>query len=146
MDIAQLDDTTATRILTTIVRGRSGPETEDSIGLREALEAEFGSVPSDSTVSSGDLARSALLVLAEDRNTAAAIQTLAREHETALHQQTYDGGATIALGIAALFVLRTAMKIERDKQGRWSFKVDIKPASDSAVKKLIDKLVAYLPS
>jgi hypothetical protein len=51
----------------------------------------------------------------------------------------------LALGIAACFALSTAFEIERDKQGKWSFKRKVRPASQAAVTKLIEKLLHYLP-
>ena len=143
--IAELDDSTAQRILRTIVRARSGGTDEDHTGLRSALMTEFEALPSHAGVSDGDLARQALIVLAEDPATAVAIETMAKEIALSSHRQTYDGGASIALAVAVLFVLRTGLDIERDKQGKWSIKVKVKPGSDSAVKKLIDKLINYLP-
>ena len=73
-----------------------------------------------------------------------AIESMAAEEDDSQHH-TYDGGATIALGIAAYFALSTALDIERDKQGTWSFKMKVRPASQAAVTKLIEKLVSYLP-
>ena len=143
--IAELDDFTAQRILRTIFRARSSGKDEDHTGLRSALMTEFEAVPSHASVSDGDLARQALIVLADDPATAVAIETMAKETALSSHRQTYDGGASIALAVAALFVLRTGMDIERDKQGKWSIKVKVKPGSDSAVKKLIEKLINYLP-
>ncbi len=64
-----MTDETALRILTTIARARSGEPPPDLTGLRDALINEFDIAPPATRVSSGDLARQALLVLAEDPDT-----------------------------------------------------------------------------
>src|ERR1035441_7329976 len=99
-DLSQLDDATSQRILTTIARARSSNPPDDSPNLRTALAHEFEIVPSHTTVSPGDLAREALILLAEDPATRIAIESMANEPPTA--RQTYDGGATIALGLAVV--------------------------------------------
>jgi hypothetical protein len=48
-------------------------------------------------------------------------------------------------GCATYFALSTALDIQRDKQGKWSFKMKVRPASQAAVTKLIENLVNYLP-
>jgi hypothetical protein len=48
------------------------------------------------------------------------------------------------LGIFAYYALSTAIDLERDMQGKWSFKMRAKPAGEAAVKKLVEKLIAYL--
>jgi hypothetical protein len=142
-DLSQLDDATAQRILTTIARARPANPPDDSPNIRHALADEFEIAPSHTAVSPGDLARQALIVLAEDPATRLAIESMASEDPTA--RQTYDAGASIALGLAVYFALGTALDIERDKQGKWSFKMKLKPASHEAVKKLVEKLINYLP-
>ena len=143
IDIAQIDDETAQRILTTIARVRSGALPKDSRELRKAMVDEF-TVGSGHAISGGELARQALLVLAEDPATRIAIETMAGEGEPG-RGRTYDGGASIALGVAAYYALSTAVEISRDQQGKWSFKMRVKPAGEAAVRKLVEKLVGYLP-
>jgi hypothetical protein len=145
IDFSQLSDATSQRILTTIVGAYLRNTVEDSTGLREALATEFEVVPTHTSVSAGELARQALAVLAEDSATAAAIEALANENAQSSGRHTYDAGVTIALGVAALFALRTGIDIERDKRGKWSFKMKIKPADESLLKRLVEKLVNYLP-
>jgi hypothetical protein len=144
IDLARLDDATAQRILATIARARSASTPEDSPEFQQALADEFKIAPSPTGISAGELAREALIVLAEDPATRLAIDSMAREQAPA-GLQKYDGGATIALGVAAYFALSTAIDIQRDKQGKWSFKMKVKPASEAAVKKLVEKLIGYLP-
>jgi hypothetical protein len=144
IDLAHLDDASAQRILTTIARVRARDLPEDSAQLRSALADEFKLAPTHASVSAGELARQALMVLAEDPATRLAIDSMARE-EGSGGLRTFDGGATIALAVAVYFALSTALDIERDKQGKWSFKMKVKPASEAAVRKLVEKLIGYLP-
>ena len=82
--------------------------------LRNALADEFKVARSHAGVSAGDLARQALIVLAEDPATRLAIDSMAGE-EGSGNLRTYEGGASIALGVAAYFALSTAVEIQRDK-------------------------------
>jgi len=146
IDLSQLDDNTAERILTTIARARSRsqPALPPLADIQPALTGDFHVAPSGARTAGGDLARQALTVLAEDPATSLAIESMAAEEDSG-RPGAFDGGATIALGIAAYFALSTAIEIQRDKQGKWSFKLKVRPASQAAVTKLIEKLVNYLP-
>lgn len=146
IDLSHLDDETAQRILTTIARARSGSlsEAPPLSGLRAALVDDFQVVASHTSVSAGELARQALMVLAEDPATRVAIDSMAAEAGSGgCHR--FDVGGTMALGFAAYFALSTAIDIQRDKDGKWSFKMKVRPASEGAVKKLVEKLIGYLP-
>jgi len=144
-DLSQLDDATAQRILAAIARARSGKVPEPlPPDLRQALADDFQVAPSHSIPSDGDLARQALIVLAEDPATRSAIDAMAAEASSS-RLYAFDSGASIFLGIAAYFALSTALDIKRDKDGTWSFHMKVKPASEAAVKKLVEKLIGYLP-
>jgi hypothetical protein len=145
IDISHFDDETAQRILTTIARVRSANSPTPALSdLREALAADFQVVPSPPSVSAGDLARQALTLLAEDPATRLAIESMAGEEESA-GQHTYADPATIGLYLAVYYALSTAIDIDRDKHGKWSFKIKVKPAGEAAVRKLVEKLIGYLP-
>jgi hypothetical protein len=146
IDLSQLDDATAQRILTTIARTRfvDQPSLPILPEVQRALADDFNVTPSGTQIAAGELARQALMVLAEDPKTALAIESMAAEEDDS-RQRTYDGGTTFALGIAAYFALSTALDIQRDKEGKWSFTMKVRPASQAAVTKLIEKLVNYLP-
>jgi hypothetical protein len=116
----------ALRILTTIARARSGELSHDLAGLRDALATEFDIAPPSDNVSPGDLARQALLVLAEDPATRNVIEAMALE-ESSVSRQTFDTGTSIALGAAAYYALSTALDIQYVK-GPWSIKLKKKAA------------------
>ncbi len=98
--IDQLDDATAQRILTTIARARSTSQQPPNID--KALAEEFHVAPSDTAISDGELARQSLIVLAEDPQTAQAIESMAAEEDDSQHQHLHDAGTTIALIVDAL--------------------------------------------
>jgi hypothetical protein len=144
--IHNLDDRTAQRLLATIVRSRVnvGSQTlEWTPDLRLAVVAEFDLSPSSVPVSEGELARQALLLLAEDPSTRSAIEVMASRSQQTLTK--FDAGASIAIAVAVLFVLQTHVQFERDKQGKWKIWVEKKPTNESLLKGILQKLVAYLP-
>jgi hypothetical protein len=141
-ELQKLDDTTAQGILNVITRSRSGIGSEKvdwTSDLRQALVSEFD-VKSASPVSEGELARQALLVLAEDPDTRDAIQTMAGQPQSL---QKFDYGAGIALTAAVLVVLQTHIRFERGTDGKYSVLVEKKPTSDALLKNLVQKLISY---
>jgi hypothetical protein len=142
--IQNLDDTTARQILATIVRSRTGqPDTamDWSPALAEALGGAFQVQPETSAVSEGELARQALLVLAEDPPTRQAIETMAANWSTS--RQKFDFGASMAITAAVLLVLQTHVKFDRTPAGKWSLSIEKKPTSDSLLKGLVQKLISF---
>jgi len=55
---------------------------------------------------------------------------------------TFDGGAIASIGAitAALFLLRSHIKITRDAYGRCQFLFEYKPADNDLLKKVLDSL------
>jgi hypothetical protein len=51
---------------------------------------------------------------------------------------------TLGIGVAALIILQSHIKIERDKAGKWMFKFEKKPMSDALLKQLISKLGGWI--
>ena len=142
--IHHLDDTTALQLLSTIAQPytRTGDlETQWTPELRQALINASGIEESAEPVTEGDLARQALLLLAEDPKTRQAL-------ETRLDHPGMEsfGAGTLLLGVtAALVVLQTRFEVERDKDGKVSWKIR-KEAIDSAVlKELVRKVAGFLP-
>ena len=143
--IQSLDDKTALRILNRIAGSQPAPggtRIAWSPDIAKALANEFQiAEPSGGAakVSEGELARQALLVLAEDPEAAIAIERLASM--PADSAQTFDFG--IGLAVAVLIVLQTHVKFERDPNGKWSLQVEKKPTSDTMVKGLVQKLIGF---
>jgi hypothetical protein len=144
--IEDLEDEKACAILARIVQSQShstnAPVTL-SADIRQALASAFTTSPELTPVSEGELARQALLVLAEDEGMREIIDTMAVNLPEPSTQ--YDAGATLAITTAVLFVLQTHFRIECDKKGRWSVMLEKKPTSEVLLKKLVQKFLAYIP-
>jgi len=160
--IRNLNDQTARQILDQIARSRQPLQAQAldlTPDLRQALagavetspvvepqgELEAGSIvgPQARLVSEGELARQALLLLAEDPDTRCAIEIMAANLPEA--RTRFDFGATIALTTAVLFALQTHVRIDRDKDSKWTLTIEKKPTSDRLLKDLVQKLLGYLP-
>ena len=142
--IRNLDDLAAQHILAVIAKSRAHSGGEDipwNSGLRQALAGEFQVQPGAVPVSEGELARQALLVLAEDPETRQAIETMAAAAQQS--PQKFDFGATIGITAAVLFVLQTHIKFDRQPDGKWSLQLEKKPTSDALLKGLVQKLISY---
>ncbi|MBL8254268.1 MAG: hypothetical protein JNJ76_11775 [Candidatus Competibacter sp.] len=140
--IASLDDATARRVLAIFARAQANPtETALTPELRQALR-EFATSPEVAAVSAseGDLARAALLLLADDPQQQPILTAL------------IEGPAPTKFGVletaaiisAVLVVLQTHVKFEHDKDGRWSVKIEKKPTDSSLLKPLVQKLLSFV--
>ncbi len=140
--ILALDAATATRILSTIAEHRLSPipgvPTHIDPELAQALASEVGVTPSN-TVSEGELARQSLLLLAEDPERLAELQYLVENPPAA----AFDPVTFLAVGAAALLLLQSHIKIQRDPKKGWSFKFEKKPANDSVLKVFIEKVLGF---
>lgn len=142
--IHNLNAQAAQYILATIVQSRAaigGESIQWDSSVGQALGNQFQVEPEAVPVSEGELARQALLVLAEDPETRTAIERMAARSEVRF--QKFDFGVTIGLTAAVLFVLQTHVKFERRPDGKWSLQLDKKPTSDALLKGLVQKLISY---
>lgn len=141
--ISALDDAKAVRLLDSATRaGWRDDALKWSPELGRALREHFGPPAPESAASRGELARGALLALAADPQHAEPIRALiAGPAPTRFALDPVSGTLLIS---AALFVLQSHIEIERDKQGRWTFKFKKEPTSESLLKPLIQKLVALI--
>jgi hypothetical protein len=101
---------------------------------------ESGALEQPLTVSDddrGDLARTALQLLARDPEFKDNLSVLVRGNST---ERMMDP-TTFLLTSGALLALQTRVRVEY-KEGKWSFTIDKKAAGDSALKPLIARLVA----
>ena len=141
--IHNLNAQAAQYILATIVQSRAaigGESIQWDSSVGQALGNQFQVEPEAVPVSEGELARQALLVLAEDPETQKAIETMAAAAEQS--PQKFDFGVTIGLTAAVLFVLQTHVKFERRPDGKWSLQLEKKPTSDALLKGLVQKLIS----
>ena len=140
--IASLDDATARRVLATFARAQATPaETALTPELRQALR-EFATGPETAAVSAseGDLARAALLLLADDPQQQPMLTALIEGPAPT----RFGVLETVAIISAVLVVLQTHVKFERDKAGRWSVKIEKKPTDNSLLKPLVQKLLSFI--
>ena len=140
--IASLDDATARRVLATFARAQANPtETALTPELRQALR-EFATGPETAAVSAseGDLARAALLLLADDPQQQPMLTALIEGPAPT----RFGVLETVAIVSAVLVVLQTHVKFERDKAGRWSVKIEKKPTDNSLLKPLVQKLLSFI--
>jgi len=144
--IRGLDDSQAVRVLTTFarVRLRAGgvAETEWTPELDRALRQDFpaeADAGRAASVSEGDLARQALLLLADDPQNRDALAALIAGPPP----ESFEVVGTVALLAAMLVVLQTHVLFERDKDGKIHIKIEKKPTRDNLLKDLVQKLLGF---
>lgn len=142
--ISSLDDATARRVLATFARAQAAPaETALTPELRQALR-EFAPAPAAATVSAseGDLARAALLLLADEPQQQPILAALI-EGPAPTQFGPVKNAAVVA---AVLLVLQLYVKFEYDKDGRWSIEVIKEPTDKALLMPLVQKLLNYTPT
>ena len=146
--IRGLDNSQAVRVLTTFarVRLRAGgvAETEWTPELDRALRQDFpaeADAGRAASVSEGDLARQALLLLADDPENRDALTALIEGPPP----ESFEVVGTVALVAAMLVVLQTHVLFERDRDGKIHIKIEKKPTRDSLLKNLVQKLFGFFP-
>jgi len=144
-EIAALDERNAVRILQAVARSNlasAAPQPVWEPDLGQALCTQFGVSSATSPAAPGDLARHALLLMADDPAYAQPISLLIKGPSS----ERFDLGTVTGpfLIIASLFALQSTIHIARDKQGRWTFEFTKKPTNDSVITPLIRKLVELI--
>ncbi|MCP5197729.1 MAG: hypothetical protein H6974_13250 [Gammaproteobacteria bacterium] len=137
--IASLDDATACRVLATIARAQANPtEIAPTLELRQALR-EFAPGPETAAVSAseGDLARAALLLLADDPQQHPILTALIEGPAPA----QFGPIKNVAVVAAVLFVLQLYVRFEYDKDGRWSIEIKKEPTDKTLLEPLMQKLL-----
>jgi hypothetical protein len=145
-----LDDATAVRVLEVLARrelDRGAVMAEATPHLRAALAAAFGDPAPGPPVTIAELAHGALAIAATDPatgeldpNANAAIAALAAGPAS---RAFFDPATSLPILVAALVILQTHVRFERDKDGRWSLKVEKKPTAEALLKPLVQKLLAF---
>jgi len=144
--IKNLEDNTAVNILNTIAQSRirTGQyETEITPEITQALETTFDTSPSSETASPSDLAREALLLLAEMPEYQGPLSAMLSGPLT--KNFGLDPVTATAVVTAALVVLQTHVRIERDKKGKVSVLIERKPTKDTLLKPIVEKLLSCIP-
>jgi hypothetical protein len=138
--IRALDDNAAERILGTVAKHRlqPGPGTVTALTpeLADAL-ADTTGAPAPATATPGELARTTLLLLAEDPARQPELQALVSNPPA---QRYVEPVTLIALGTVALIALQTYVKIEYDAKKGCRIKIEKKPADNSVLGQLIGLL------
>jgi hypothetical protein len=140
--ISLLNDATAVELLQRFARGQPRapvPDTLDST-ITEQLRGQLN-LTSDppETASQGDVARTALLIVASDSDHRTNIEAM-------LNNQPAEKFAIIETALivsAVLIALQTHVRFERDKLGKWAVSVEKKPTNSTLLTKLIKKLLAF---
>ncbi len=148
--IRGLDDARAVRVLKAFAKPRlhAGGEAETTWtpeleqALRREFPAEAGAARAVAvSVSEGDLARQALLLLADDPQNREALTFLIENPPP--QQFEFVTAGTVALITAALIALQTHVSFERDKDGKFEIKVEKQPTSENLLTTLVGKILGF---
>lgn len=144
--IAGLDDERATQLLATFTRTQlrhsQAPPPAWSADLGGALSSEMGLAPAATPAAGGEVSRHALLVIAADPAHATTIEEIFDKQSPPDFNLAPITGILLITG--AMMALQSHIEFERDKSGKWSFKYKKTPTKDSALSKLIAKLVLLI--
>src|SRR5436305_1044467 len=117
--IERLSPDQAVRVLANVAKTRvargSAAELFPDVALADDLAAAVGTAPA--AASGGDVAKAAVLLLAEDPNMTEALVGLIDNPPT---EALALDPASLGVGVAALIVLQSYIHIERDKDGKWT--------------------------
>ncbi len=142
--IQSLDDATARRVLDSIARAQTAlAETALTPELRRALgDFATGAETAAVSASEGDLARTALLLFADDPQQQPILTALI-EGPAPAQFGPIKNAAVIA---AVLLVLQLYVKFEYDKDGRWSIEIVKEPTDKALLMPLVQKLLSHTPT
>jgi hypothetical protein len=140
--IAQLSDADARRLLVTFTRPLDqdpARTTTPDAALVQALTATFGAPATTVPPDEGDLARTALRLLAADPATEPRLTALLDGPRA----ERFIEPSSIAITTAVLLALQLHVRIERTKDGQWKLLIEKPSMSGTVLKPLVDKLVAF---
>jgi hypothetical protein len=148
----KVDDQTAEDLLRTVVSKRSELELVRNWELEQAfataLGKAFGIEPQAQKPLASALAREALAVLSEDPTERAAIQEalleLLQPKRGTKQKYGHEIASSVTIVVAAIGVLQTRIRIERNEDGKWTFLFDKRETNTSLLKPLAQKLLDFL--
>jgi hypothetical protein len=136
--IQTLSDVDAQRILTTIARNQPGyGDSTRSPELIAVLRHEPDLMAT--AASAGDLARAALLLLADDPQYRPIIDVMISQPPA----ERFALVETAVVMSAVLFVLGMHINIERNARGTWTVKIEKKPTDANLLKALMEKVLGF---
>lgn len=141
--IVSSDDATARRVLDAIARAQTASaETALTPELRQALrDFAAGAETTAFPASDGDLARAALLLLADDPQQQPILTALIEGPAPA----QFGPAKNAAVVAAVLLVLQLYVKFEYDKDGRWSVEIIKTPVDKTLLLPVVEKLLNHTP-
>jgi hypothetical protein len=145
-EIRDLSDRRATWILTTIaehVPAPGGDEVELTAELREALARQLEVRPQGEPASDGDVAREALVLLAQDSTLGPAVTAMVEN--PAPMRMALEPTSALVLAAAVLMVLKTHFEIKRDAQGCWTFQLKSPALDKGLLKRFVETLLSWIP-
>jgi hypothetical protein len=142
--ILALDAAKAETLLQTFSSAQNSASTPLQLdsALRGELEAAFELDSSrEVTATKGDLARAALILLAQHSDHREGISALVAASPPRQFVPVIEAAVLVP---AVLIVLQTHIKFERDLDGRWSLKMEKKPTDNALLKDLVKKLLSFI--
>lgn len=134
LDIERFDDKTALRVLQILARAQPEDEAPSVDELVQMLPSPVSADVASSPKDEGDLARAALLWLAQDPEQRQVIESLA----TGPSPERYAFDPGLGAVVCVLLLLKTKAVIERDKNGRWRLKVELIELKDGPLGAVIN--------
>lgn len=140
--IEQLSENEAIAVLKTVSDAKQHGkdyETEWTPELSASLMEAFSIDEIVNKPDDGELAKSALQLIADDKMDRDAIEHLVENPPA----EAFGIGAAAAIGVCALIALQTHVVFERTSTGKVRFKIEKKPTDIELLKSLAEKIYAY---
>ena len=142
--IGTLSDASAVELLMAFVRSQppadATPTRLDAPLLENLTTAFVAHGETTPHVSEGELARAALLLLADAPEHAQGVAALTTNPPP---KQFMGVSGAAMLVPAVLIVLQTHLKFHRNPDGRWSLSIEKKPTDNELLKGLVKKLLGF---
>ena len=106
--------------------------------IRQALQEEVSYSPLDEPSAAGELARQALLLLAEDPEIGPNLEQLI-EHPS----EKFGFEIEMAITVAVLIALQTHVRFERKPSGKWKLVIEKKPTQKGLLKALVRGILSW---